>query len=277
MIPRQASAVLPEHVLLSVGRVRATRAWRSTVGRGPAPHRRRTPSAFPTREADGPGPFAAHGSSGPKGGRAMGGPRRGLAPRPPTRPRRSLGEQGPPARSRPACIRHMGTSSAGAGADVDCDGVALDAGTNPACAGSRTHSPSGTISCWDQPRMRGEQGALPNTNNQTVGPTPHARGAGRRHHGQPVDPGTNPACAGSRPPPWSPRSVSRDQPRMRGEQLCTACRDIRGRGPTPHARGAELVSCGSIRRWGGILQLPEIRAFRLPSSPGCAPASAYPS
>ncbi|SOB88762.1 hypothetical protein SAMN06272789_7067 [Streptomyces sp. 1331.2] len=32
VISRQASAVLPEHALLSVGRVRATRAWRSTIG-----------------------------------------------------------------------------------------------------------------------------------------------------------------------------------------------------------------------------------------------------
>ncbi len=88
------------------------------------------------------------------------------------------------------------------------------------------------------------------------GPTPHARGAAVPRQGGGPCGGTNPACAGSRDIGHGAAVSPRDQPRMRGEQS---------------------VSCGFIRRQGGVLQLPEIRAFRSPLLAGYATGPPYPT
>ncbi len=113
----------------------------------------------------------------------------------------------------------------------------------------------------DQPRMRGEQETGAGMGARSPGPTPHARGAGLICPGAQGVMGTNPACAGSREVAATLLRRSRDQPRMRGEQEAAIEDDPTGKGPTPHARGAEFVNWDAVTRGERFWQLPLNRAF----------------
>ncbi len=90
-------------------------------------------------------------------------------------------------------------------------------GTTPACAGTTRRTALARSNCGDHPRMRGDHVAKEAAAENPVGPPPHARGpraAGHRPRGHR---GTTPACAGTTPVAITPRSLSRDHPRMRGD------------------------------------------------------------
>ena len=113
----------------------------------------------------------------------------------------------------------------------------------PACAGSRPPAASTHRHPRDHPRVRGEQ-SVPGFGEEPVrGSPPRARGAGtdsRRRRGAG---GITPACAGSSPLLLLPCEVSRDHPRVRGEQSACPHRLRTSEGSPPRARGA-----GSQRR-----------------------------
>ncbi len=71
-------------------------------------------------------------------------------------------------------------------------------GTIPACAGSSVTRVFPVVPLWDHPRVRGEQLRPDRRVPGAQGPSPRARGAGGRAHDGVAEPGTIPACAGSR-------------------------------------------------------------------------------
>ena len=86
--------------------------------------------------------------------------------------------------------------------------------------------------------MRGEQLIVLRILTVMSGSPPHARGAvlnlGKAYaHG-----GITPACAGSSVGSIARAALSRDHPRMRGEQLKRRCCSSPSQGSPPHARGA---------------------------------------
>ena len=114
-------------------------------------------------------------------------------------------------------------------------------GIIPACAGSTRPRPPHTCRPRDYPRMRGEHTSPSWHRPPSPESSPHVRGAPDLLAAPLVGLGIIPACAGStRASPPTGR-LTGDHPRMRGEH-CTpsACRR-RGRGSSPHARGARRV------------------------------------
>ncbi len=111
-------------------------------------------------------------------------------------------------------------------------------GTIPACAGSRSAAGTACRTPGDHPRVRGEQRTPPSTCTTPAGPSPRARGAGVPPRPDIRLGGTIPACAGSRMTTVSATTRSWDHPRVRGEQIGSACGLPDSRGPSPRARGA---------------------------------------
>ncbi len=115
-------------------------------------------------------------------------------------------------------------------------------GTIPACAGS-TPAPIGPRTRpGDHPRVRGEHRLLLYVLNETVGPSPRARGAlghecrrTRRH-------GTIPACAGSTSSTGGSVRPEGDHPRVRGEHARPRRRSGRGPGTIPACAGSTRAS-----------------------------------
>ena len=92
--------------------------------------------------------------------------------------------------------------------------------------------------CPDHPRIRGEHPRAPVTIVHGAGSSPHTRGArGRRARGQPTS-RIIPAYAGSTPRSKSPGGFFQDHPRIRGEHDVYDMVTARGRGSSPHTRGA---------------------------------------
>jgi hypothetical protein len=149
-------------------------------------------------------------------------------------------------------------------------------GTIPACAGSRSEAPRAMPNAWDHPRVRGEQFVVEISAPVVEGPSPRARGAGELRLVRVVPGGTIPACAGSSSAQTSPRPPSRDHPRVRGEQRARSRNSSRPPGPSPRARGAESMTCGSIggRHHSRALSRKRpyrpSRPFRSPKAPGWA-------
>ena len=132
-------------------------------------------------------------------------------------------------------------------------------GIIPACAGSTSPASTSCCSRWDHPRMRGEHYEMKRSAGESMGSSPHARGALRardEHVGvvgiipacagstavsspAPAPGGIIPACAGStasRARCWSPPG---DHPRMRGEHFSVSPFANALAGSSPHARGAQ--------------------------------------
>ena len=72
------------------------------------------------------------------------------------------------------------------------------------------------------------------------GPSPHARGKLREVGAEVLPLGTIPACAGKTRSPTRWLRISRDHPRMRGENVFESQTKKRDMGPSPHARGKHL-------------------------------------
>ena len=113
-------------------------------------------------------------------------------------------------------------------------------GIIPACAGSTAYRRPLARGMWDHPRMCGEHANQSINAAQTVGSSPHVRGA--HAQGRPLAGGAGiiPACAGST---WSsrhPLGTPRDHPRMCGEHFVQCELVPVYRGSSPHVRGARV-------------------------------------
>ena len=82
-----------------------------------------------------------------------------------------------------------------------------DAGTIPACAGSRTPSSATSTRRGDHPRVRGEQAPAGGVERCPAGPSPRARGAARAASATLPQARTIPACAGSSATPAACRAT----------------------------------------------------------------------
>ena len=108
----------------------------------------------------------------------------------------------------------------------------------PAYAGSTPCSWAACPWVWDHPRIRGEHVERYLAPNQSVGSSPHTRGARPRLTGCPWRRRIIPAYAGSTSPPEPRPGPPPDHPRIRGEHD-SGRRHGRGRGgSSPHTRGA---------------------------------------
>ncbi len=111
-------------------------------------------------------------------------------------------------------------------------------GTIPAGAGSTLTFEKTIRNDRDHPRGRGEHAPFERPLVRIRGPSPRARGARLRHHGDARLQGTIPAGAGSTFPRTLPIAQPWDHPRGRGEHRCASCAGLGAEGPSPQARGA---------------------------------------
>ena len=114
-------------------------------------------------------------------------------------------------------------------------------GITPACAGNRivTAMPDGVMR--DHPRLRGEQSPLSLNSYHGRGSPPLARGTDARQLLAHKELGITPACAGNRLFLHKSGRLSRDHPRLRGEQALNATLTSLVAGSPPLARGTELI------------------------------------
>ena len=115
----------------------------------------------------------------------------------------------------------------------------LDCGIIPACAGSTSAVRPSIMVATDHPRMCGEHLEPSPVQNSTAGSSPHVRGARSTCWALTRSAGIIPACAGSTVHPRTPILVGWDHPRMCGEHEMIPSLIIRGRGSSPHVRGAQ--------------------------------------
>ena len=116
------------------------------------------------------------------------------------------------------------------------------AGITPACAG-KTPRPSRRVGeRQDHPRMRGEDKNGSRGYRYYAGSPPHARGRRRTSFARPTTSRITPACAGKTVDALLDGFLSRDHPRMRGEDGDWVHADGVLGGSPPHARGR--------REWG---------------------------
>ena len=110
-------------------------------------------------------------------------------------------------------------------------------GTTPACAGKTARPRGGRRRIRDYPRVRGEDPAVKLLAVQPMGLPPRARGRRRGRKFPARANGTTPACAGKTP--WGGRlaSVTRDYPRVRGEDANSPLSWSLRVGLPPRARG----------------------------------------
>jgi hypothetical protein len=209
-------------------------SWPGYDGPGPSPRERR--AALPVGNQ---GPWlgsipARAGSRAPCG---AGGPGRGGHPR--TRGQAFL---------LSANSSASGPSPHARGADQTRVDRGVSAGAIPARAGSRRSPPASRATCPVHPRTRGEQAGRSVRFCDGAGPSPHARGAAPGEEARAAHGGSIPARAGSNSRSRCRTRTARVHPRTRGEQR----RDQHVRrdslGPSPHARGADFLSCSFIAR-----------------------------
>ena len=125
-------------------------------------------------------------------------------------------------------------------------------GIIPACAGSTARAPWCNWRLRDHPRMRGEHTSRLCSLWQSLGSSPHARGAPRACRHAACQAGIIPACAGSTDHYSTSQPNLWDHPRMRGEHRDAQDGRSESRGSSPHARGA-LVPLRSPSHVAGII------------------------
>ncbi len=113
----------------------------------------------------------------------------------------------------------------------------LGEGRTPACAGTTTPSRAGPRRPAEDPRVRGDDAAIPVEGKVSTGGPPRARGRRHRHPAQAGAHRRTPACAGTTPiRPWPPRWTPED-PRVRGDDWSPGSGASRSGGGPPRARG----------------------------------------
>ncbi len=135
-------------------------------------------------------------------------------------------------------VMRRGSAPRARGADDGAAASRVEHRISPACAGSRTSTTSSRAGAWDQPRVRGEQWSMFGCRARIMGSAPRARGAGAERGRQLRPRRISPACAGSRRALTCTTWSSRDQPRVRGEQVGVSSAVVMGSGSAPRARGA---------------------------------------
>ena len=138
-----------------------------------------------------------------------------------------------------SCIaERQGSSPHTRGAQGGPDLVAGAGRIIPAYAGSTPPHPTAPSSTPDHPRIRGEHRRRPGRDRRRAGSSPHTRGAQQAQQRRFADVGIIPAYAGSTRLIRRVVSAPRDHPRIRGEHRFPQRRGGRGRGSSPHTRGA---------------------------------------
>ena len=95
-------------------------------------------------------------------------------------------------------------------------------GNTPACAGKTKPASRNRSSCWEHPRVRGEDSCPPIVSRFAMGTPPRARG---RHHRLPWNNwhhGNTPACAGKTVDDVADAMSGEEHPRVRGEDRTPA-------------------------------------------------------
>ncbi len=115
------------------------------------------------------------------------------------------------------------------------------AGSIPACAGSSVLRNYEAVRLRVHPRVRGEQLDDRGGHAAASGPSPRARGAVQAARTQEAVHGSIPACAGSSRTTGHRAGRPWVHPRVRGEQFTSRRFSTSRRGPSPRARGAELL------------------------------------
>ena len=115
----------------------------------------------------------------------------------------------------------------------------------PACAGKTLPSRSRRQRRPDHPRMRGEDRTETASRTASRGSPPHARGRPSTSTSQTLSSRITPACAGKTMMCVMPCLVSRDHPRMRGEDSEDHAKAPVGGGITPACAGKTAVSACS--------------------------------
>ena len=113
----------------------------------------------------------------------------------------------------------------------------------------------------DHPRVRGEHLPSRQPRDESIGPSPRARGTRDVQADDLGDVGTIPACAGNTRLGGRRACPEGDHPRVRGEHACWARKNRPRNGPSPRARGT--------RYWG--MDRPDIQR----TIPACA-GNTYP-
>ena len=113
----------------------------------------------------------------------------------------------------------------------------------PACAGKTSRRPGGRRSATDHPRMRGEDAIQFQNHRGPYGSPPHARGRQPSFPEERTMGRITPACAGKTAPEQNLGQLSRDHPRMRGEDSTTGRATPCRTGSPPHARGRPIFLC----------------------------------
>ena len=128
----------------------------------------------------------------------------------------------------------------------------LEQGIIPACAGSTRRPSALPWRRWDHPRMCGEHRLEIHHHVQSLGSSPHVRGAhGIQILGSDLR-GIIPACAGSTDVWWCRSADGGDHPRMCGEHRLRLAVRIVEWGSSPHVRGALGQSGETVHRRGII-------------------------
>ncbi len=116
-------------------------------------------------------------------------------------------------------------------------------GTTPACAG--TTMCRGRCGWWmrDDPRVRGNDPRGRRFLLCSGGRPPRARERRRLGRGRALRGGTTPACAGTTTCARTPSRASRDDPRVRGNDIALALAPVIAQGRPPRARERHFLTC----------------------------------
>ena len=119
------------------------------------------------------------------------------------------------------------------------DGQAVSAGITPACAGRSGCIVAGAAGCWDHPRVCGEKFSRSAMRWLMTGSPPRVRGEAKliafNYEGGRI----TPACAGRRRFRARTGRRSRDHPRVCGEKLKNAEKQVQQQGSPPRVRGED--------------------------------------
>src|SRR5262249_15182930 len=111
---------------------------------------------------------------------------------------------------------------------------------SPACAGTTRLPMSNSSSGREQPRVRGDDVGLLALAGAVLGTAPRARGRQRPAVAAAPAGGNSPACAGTTPARTAAPSTTREQPRVRGDDINARMSQDPPWGTAPRLRGCSL-------------------------------------
>ena len=133
------------------------------------------------------------------------------------------------------------------GARCSVQSVSVASGIIPACAGSTSTTRERRCRPRDHPRMCGEHSPTLAAGLNTMGSSPHVRGAQSAEYSRLILTGIIPACAGSTIRRQALDLAVWDHPRMCGEHPSISDQDIQSQGSSPHVRGARRARVVCLR------------------------------